>query len=130
MFGRGENPINFVSVADVAALVERVVTDSSTRGQTFAIGGPDELTLTDLARMVAAGEPRHVPRGALRVMAATVGRLRPVVGRQARAALAMDVEDMAFGAELGADPVRARFPGLPATSAADVLVTRAAAVRS
>ena len=40
VFGRGDNPINFVSVDDVAALVERVVVDPSTRGQVFEIGGP------------------------------------------------------------------------------------------
>ena len=122
VFGRGQNPINFVSVLDVAALVERVVTDQSTRGQTLEIGGPGDLTLTELARMVSASagnptEPRHVPRAALHIMAATVGRLRPELGRQARAALAMDRFDMTFDA----DAVRARFPDLPRTSAAQVL---------
>jgi len=77
VFGRGENQINFVSVGDVAALVERVVIDRATRGQTLQIGGPDNLTLDQLARMVApsrdgSAEPRHVPRAVLRVMAATV----------------------------------------------------------
>ncbi|MDT4958620.1 MAG: hypothetical protein QOG22_429 [Pseudonocardiales bacterium] len=129
VFGRGENPINFVSVRDVAALVDHVVTAPETRGQTLQIGGPANLTMTDLARMVIAGrggsrEPRHVPRGALRVMAATVGRLRPELGRQARAALAMDRYDMTFDAELGADAVRTRFADLPRTSPAAVLQNR------
>lgn len=122
VFGAGQNPVNFVSVIDVAALVRRVVTDSATRGQTLEIGGPEDLTLTALARMVSAGsgeptEPRHVPRAALHVMAATVGRVRPELGRQARAALAMDTSDMTFRT----DSVRARFPELPCTSAAQVL---------
>lgn len=126
VFGRGRNPINFVSVRDVAALVERVVTDPQMRGQTVEIGGPDNLTMIALARMVVASrggsrEPRHVPRAALHVMAATVGRLRPELGRQARAALAMDRYDMTFDADLGADALRARFADLPCTSAADVL---------
>jgi uncharacterized protein YbjT (DUF2867 family) len=115
VFGRGQNPINFVSVGEVAALVERVVTDRATRGQTLEIGGPDNLTLTELAAMVAkdrgsAKNPRHLPRPALHVMAATVGRLRPELGRQARAALAMDSCDMAFDAE----PAYARSARLPA----------------
>ncbi len=54
VFGRGQNPINFVSVRDVAALVEQVVTDPATRGQTLQLGGPDNLTLDQLAGMVAA----------------------------------------------------------------------------
>jgi uncharacterized protein YbjT (DUF2867 family) len=123
VFGRGQNPINFVSVRDVAALVERAVTDPSTRGETLEIGGPDNLTLDQFARMVAANRgdgaatPRHVPRAALHAMAAIVGRVRPELGRQARAALAMDCHDMSF--DSGA--VRTRFADLPCTSAADLL---------
>lgn len=122
VFGRGQNPINFVSVRDVAALVERVVTDQTTRGQTLEIGGPDNLTLDQLAWMVAGNRahrtsPRHVPRAALHIMAATVGRIRPELGRQARAAIAMDRNDMTY---VG-DAVRIRFPDLPCTSAGDLL---------
>lgn len=122
VFGRGRNPINFVSVRDVAALVDRVIADPATRGQAFEIGGPDDLTLDRLAGMVSAhrggpAPPRHVPRSALRAMAATVGRLRPELGRQARAALVMDHDDMTFNG----DAARARFPDLPCTSAAELL---------
>jgi uncharacterized protein YbjT (DUF2867 family) len=124
VFGRGQNPINFVSVRDVAALVERVTMDQTTRGQMLEIGGPDNLTLDDLARMVVAHfdgsqRPRHVPPAALRTMAATVGLLRPELRRQARAALAMDQSDMAFSA--GDNDARARFPDLPCTSPAEAL---------
>jgi uncharacterized protein YbjT (DUF2867 family) len=109
VFGRGHNPINFVSVIDVADLVDRVVNDPSTRGQTLEIGGPQNVTLDELARDVAAtldhpGKPRHVPRAALHVMAATVGRLRPELGRQARAALAMDRVDMTFDLDASRRP--------------------------
>lgn len=122
VFGSGANPINFVSVVDVAALVERVLTDSSTRGETIEIGGPDNVTLTDLARRVQAadgrdGEPRKIPRPALHLMANTVGRFRPQLGRQARAALAMDSGNYAFDATA----TRSRFPGLPCTSLEELL---------
>jgi NADH dehydrogenase len=122
VFGRGRNPVNFVSVRDVAALIERVVTDQEPHSRTLEIGGPDTLTLTALARMVAASrggsrEPRHVPRPALHVMAA-VGRLRPGLGRQARAALAMDLYDMTFRASPNA---RHTFTSLPCTSVAELL---------
>jgi len=124
VFGRGQNPINFVSVRDVAALVERVTMDQATRGQTLEIGGPENLTFDELARMVVAHRggshgPRHIPRAALHAMAATVGRLRPELGRQARAALAMDRSDMTFSA--GVNGVRARFPDLPCSSPAEAL---------
>src|SRR4051812_49096633 len=65
VFGRGENPINFVSVADVAALVERAVTDRATRGQILEIGGPENVTFNQLAQALQTaagrpGAPRHV----------------------------------------------------------------------
>jgi len=124
VFGRGQNPINFVSVRDVAALVERVALDQTTRGQTLEIGGPENLTFDELARMVIAlrggsDGPRHIPRAALQAMVATVGRLRPELGRQARAALVMDQSDMTFPP--GVNGTRARFPDLPCTSPAEAL---------
>lgn len=122
VFGRGENRINFVSVRDVAALVELAVTDRATRGEILEIGGPENLTFNDLARAVQAaatrnGSLRHVPPAMLHVMAATLGRLKPEFGRQAHAALAMDREDLEFDAT----PIHRRFPELPVTSPAEVL---------
>jgi uncharacterized protein YbjT (DUF2867 family) len=101
VFGHGNNPINFVSVNDVADVVEHAIIDPTTRGRTLQIGGPDNLTFNQLAAEVqaAAGRtrpPRHIPPAALRLMARTVGRLRPELGRQARAALAMDRLDLTF----------------------------------
>ena len=117
VFGKGENPINFVSVIDVAALVERAVTDPSTRGRTLEIGGPQNLTLNEVALAVqaAAGRtspPRHVPRVLLRLAAQTVGRVNPMVGRQVRAAHAMD------SADLSSEPtaIRQAFPEVPTTT--------------
>ncbi len=123
VFGRGRNPINFVSVGDVAVLVERVTLDPATRGQTLEIGGPVDLTMNELARMVVAhrggSDPRHIPRAALHAMAATIGRLRPELGRQARAALAMDRSDLTFSG--GVNDARARYPDLPCTAPAEAL---------
>lgn len=100
VFGRGDNPINFVQVDDVAFLVERAVTDPTTRGSTLQVGGAD-LTLNELAATIQADagrsdRPRHVPPTALRVLAHTVGHLRPELGRQARAALLMDRIDLTY----------------------------------
>jgi uncharacterized protein YbjT (DUF2867 family) len=126
VFGRGENPINFVSAADVAALAERAVVDPATRGKILEIGGPDDLTFNDLAQAVqaAAGRakpPRHVPEPMLRAMANTIGRVKPQIGRQARAALAMDREDLTFDA----GPIHRLYADLPCTPLTDVLASRA-----
>jgi NADH dehydrogenase len=122
VFGRGRNPINFVSVVDVAALLTRLVLDPSLRGRTIEIGGPRDLVLDDLALLVAdrlrqPAATRHLPRGAMHALAGTVGRMRPAVGRQLRTAMAMDVDDLRFtGTRSG--PV---FDGLLSTDVVSVL---------
>lgn len=125
VFGRGDNLISFVCAADVAALLELVVTDSSTRGKTLQIGGVQNLTLNQLAAGVqkAAGrsaEPRHVPRTALRSMAVVLRPFKPELARQARAAMVMDSTDLV----LNASTLHEAFPGLPSTTLADLLSGR------
>ncbi|HLX51241.1 MAG TPA: SDR family oxidoreductase [Streptosporangiaceae bacterium] len=116
VFGHGNNPVNFVSVTDVAALVEHALTHPATRGRILEIGGPDNLTLNQLAAAIqaAAGRtstPRHLPTLALRLMAATAGRVKPGLGRQARAALHMDQADLTHDTA----GIRQAYPGLPCT---------------
>jgi uncharacterized protein YbjT (DUF2867 family) len=116
VFGRGDNPINFVSVTDVAALAEHAVTDPATRGHILQIGGPDNLTFNQLATAIqaAAGRtsaPRHVPPLALRLMTQTAGRLKPELGRQARAALLMD----RIRLDHDAGAARQTYPDIPLT---------------
>ena len=125
IFGRGINPINFVSVSDVAALVERVVVDSSARGETFEIGGPKNVSFNELAASLqrAAGRtapPRHIPRPMLRLLAAVLGPVWPNRARQMRAAIAMDTMDLTFAPT----DLHRRFPELPVTSLADILTHR------
>ncbi|MEO5678258.1 MAG: SDR family oxidoreductase [Acidimicrobiales bacterium] len=122
VFGRGDNPINFVSVIDVAALVTLAITDTATRGDTLGIGGPDDLTFNRLAQAVQSadgrtGTPRHVPPAMLRLAAATIGRLKPQIRRQTLAAVAMDTTKLSFDATA----TRARYPDLPCTSLTDLL---------
>jgi uncharacterized protein YbjT (DUF2867 family) len=116
VFGHGNNPVNFVSVTDVAALVEHALTHPATRGRILEIGGPDNLTLNQLAAAIqaAAGRtstPRHLPTLALRLMAATAGRVKPGLGRQARAALHMDQANLTHDTA----GIRQAYPGLPCT---------------
>jgi len=117
VFGRGDNPVNFVSATDVAALAELAVTSPGLRGQVLELGGPDNLTLNQVATLVeeatgCRGAVRHVPRPALRAMACLAIPIRPALARQARAALAMDTLDLTFDPA----PARRSFPGLPDTS--------------
>ena len=117
VFGRGDNPVNFVSAADLAALVSQAATGPSLRGQILELGGPDNLTFNEVAVILQEatgrrGAVRHIPRPALQAMAWLTTAVKPALARQARAALAMDTIDMRF------DPAATRraFPGLPNTS--------------
>ena len=116
MFGRGDNPVNFVSAADVAALTALTVTDPGLRGQVLELGGPDNLTFNQLAALVQEvtgrrGTVRHIARPALQAIAWAAAAIRPALARQARAALAMDTLDMTFDPT----PTRQAFPDLPDT---------------
>jgi uncharacterized protein YbjT (DUF2867 family) len=122
VFGSGNNPINFVSVIDVAAVVSQVVADRSKRGVSLEIAGPENLTFNELAGLVqrSAGRtaaPRHVPRPMLRGAAQTVGRFKPAFGRQVRAALVMDSADFAFDQAATTEA----YTDLPKTTAASLL---------
>lgn len=121
VFGRGDNPISWVSVEDVAELAAFAVQAPGLRGRVLEICGPEPVTLTRLAELVIAhhgwtGSPRHVPRPVLHALAATAGRISPAMGRRARAALAMDTLPTAHD-----DVLRAEFPELPRTAVSEVL---------
>jgi NADH dehydrogenase len=116
VFGRGDNPINFVSATDVAALLSYAVTSPSLRGQVLQLGGPDNLTFNQFAVILQHatgydGTVRHVPRPVLRMIALTAARLKPALARQAGAALVMDSISMTF--DLAS--ARRALPGLPET---------------
>jgi NADH dehydrogenase len=116
VFGRGDNPVNFVSATDVAALIARAVTDPGLRGQVLELGGPDNLTFNQVAAILQEttgrhAPVRHIPRPALGAMAWLAAGIKPALARQARAALVMDTIDMTFDPA----PARRAFPGLPDT---------------
>jgi len=116
VFGRGDDPVNFVSATDVTALVSHAATSPSLRGQIRELGGPGNLTFNQVAAIVQEttgrrGTVRHIPRAALHTMAIATARLKPALARQARAALAMDTTDMTFDAV----PTRRALPYLPNT---------------
>jgi uncharacterized protein YbjT (DUF2867 family) len=103
VFGPGTNPINFVSVRDVAAVVALAVSgrDATLSNAIVEIGGPENLSFVTIAeRLVeASGKPgriKHIPLAVLRVMATLARPFSPGFARQARAAVVMNTRDMTF----------------------------------
>jgi uncharacterized protein YbjT (DUF2867 family) len=123
VFGRGTNPINFVSARDVAALVTRTITDATLRNQAIEVPGPDNLTMVEFAHLLGAAKVRHIPRVALRILSKAAEPVAPVLARQAAAGLVMDTTVMT------ADPaaLRRRFPDIPWHRPADVVGPRGSA---
>ena len=122
VFGRGDNPINFVSAADVAALLDLAVVDENLRGQVIELGGTENISFNQLATMIQqaggrSGAVRHIPRAMLRAIATLMRPFNPGLARHARAAIVMDTRDMAFDAL----PTRRAFPDLPNTDLAGAL---------
>jgi uncharacterized protein YbjT (DUF2867 family) len=122
VFGRGNNPINFVSADDVAALLELVVVDSTLRGRVIELGGPDNMTFNQIATMLQQISGRsapviHVPRFALQVMAVLMKLVNPEFARQAKAAATMDAADMTFDSS----ETRQAFATIPTTDIATAI---------
>jgi NADH dehydrogenase len=121
VLGPGRNPINFVSVEDVADYVCLAAAGDHRIGDHLSVGGPENLGFTDIADHLLARTPggartRHVPLTALRAMAVLARPVRPALARQARAAVVMNTTDMTFDAT----PLRHRFPELRTTALADL----------
>jgi uncharacterized protein YbjT (DUF2867 family) len=99
VFGPGKNPVNFVSIRDVAAVVARLAGDPAGPDEVVDLAGPENLGFAAFAdRLIAArGQPakiKRIPLGALRVMAVLARPFSPVFARQAHAAVVMNTIDM------------------------------------
>jgi len=121
VLGPGRNPINFVSVDDVAAFVRLAVQADQRIGADVSVGGPQNLGFIEiaahlLARKRRTDRPKQVPLTALKIMSVIARPLRPGLARQAGAAVVMNTTDMTFDAL----PTRNRFPDIPATTLAEV----------
>jgi len=122
VFGRGENPINFVSADDVAGFVHLAVVDQAMRGVSVDAGGPQNLTMSQVVETFQAvtgarGKVSHVPLPMLRVMSSVMKPFNPTMAGLARASVVMDTRDMT----LDASETRARYPSVVMTRLADVV---------
>ncbi len=98
IFGRGKNPINFVSVDDVARFVLIGLENAAARGQTIDVGGPENLTLVQVAEtfervLGRTARKRHVPLTIMRAMARLARPFNPFLSRQIAAGVQMDTTD-------------------------------------
>jgi NADH dehydrogenase len=122
VFGRGANPINWVSAWDVARFADLAAVDPALRGRVIEVGGPENLTMTEFARAFqretgANGRIGHIPRPLMRLGSALARPINPAMARQIQAGLIMDTQPQAFDASA----TRRDYPSIPVTSLAAVV---------
>jgi uncharacterized protein YbjT (DUF2867 family) len=121
VFGRGNNPINFVSADDVARYVELTVVEGPC-GDLVEIGGPENLTMNQFAGTFEVmtgkeGKKGHVPLPMMRLMAVLMRPVNPMLARQVQAGVVMDTHDMTFDRP----EANSRRASVPLTSLAEVV---------
>ncbi|HET8905666.1 MAG TPA: SDR family oxidoreductase [Ktedonobacterales bacterium] len=99
VFGTGTNPINFVSVDDVASIAVRAIEDRQALGKIVEVGGPENMSQMHFVRAIqqATGRSvkiRHIPLPMMRIMRVATQRINPVFSRMTLAGIIMDTEDM------------------------------------
>ncbi|HEV2235129.1 MAG TPA: SDR family oxidoreductase [Ktedonobacterales bacterium] len=111
IFGRGTNPVNFVSVEDVAHLALLSLDDAEAHGRVIEIGGPENLTLEQVVALFErvsgrSAQQSHVPLPMMRVMAVVLRAFNPALARMIELGILMDTADNTF------DPAETltRFP--------------------
>jgi NADH dehydrogenase len=101
IFGRGNNPINFVAVEDVARFVCIAFDDPHALNRVIEVGGPENLTMNQVAEIFerASGreaKKRHVPLTMMRVMSILMQPVNPALSRQIRAGIYMDTANLRY----------------------------------
>ena len=101
VFGRGRNPINWVSAADVSEFVALAILDPSMRAEVIEVGGPENLTMTafvDIFRkqIGSSGNVGHIPPVAMRLMAVVMSLANPGMARQIQMGIVMDTRPQGF----------------------------------
>ena len=101
IFGRGNNPVNFVAVEDVARFVCIALEDSRARNQVIEVGGPENMTLNQVAETFERtsgrqAKKRHVPLPMMRAMSILMQPVNPALSRQIRAGIYMDTANLCY----------------------------------
>lgn len=122
IFGRGKNPMNFVSVDDVARFIELAVTDPAMCGTIVEVGGPENLTLEQFVQTFEKaigkrGMVSHIPLALMRLMFVLMRLINPTIARQIQAGIAMDTFDFTM------DPAETyrHYPSITPTRLAEIV---------
>jgi uncharacterized protein YbjT (DUF2867 family) len=101
LFGKGENPRNFVAAADVAHFAVLMLLKPEASGSVLEIGGPENLTnmqVVALYEKIAGRQAKvsHVPLGMLRVMSPLLRPFHAGLSQIMKASILFDTAEQTF----------------------------------
>lgn len=101
LFGRGENPRNFVAAQDVAQFAVMALTLPQMAGEIIEIGGPENWTNMEVVRLYERlsgkqAKVSHVPLAMLRLMAPVVRPFHPGLSQVMASSIWFDTTDQTF----------------------------------
>ncbi len=101
IFGDGTNPINFVSVKDVARFVLLALQKDELRNRSIDVGGPENLTMAEVVHIFASvsgrsAKEKHVPVPVLRLMSYILWPFSSLAHRMLAAGIMMSTSDQTF----------------------------------
>ncbi len=101
LFGKGNNPRNFVAAGDVARFVKIALDDPRAAGQVIEVGGPENWTNMQVVHLYEKVTGRkakvsHVPLGVLRVMSGLIRPFHPGLSQVMKSSILFDTTDQTF----------------------------------
>jgi NADH dehydrogenase len=122
IFGRGDNPINFVSVYDIAQFVELAVTDPAMQGVMVEVGGPENITMRQVVQTFETVSGKHstmnsVPLPVMRLLTVLMRPVKPALASQIQAGIVMDTLKNSFDST----ETSRRYPSIALTNWAGVV---------
>ncbi len=101
LFGKGQNPRNFVAADDVAQFAVMALENGELNDRVIDIGGPEELTNMEVVRVYERLTDRsvkvsHVPLGALKVMYQLLRSFHPGLSQIMQSSICADTTDCTF----------------------------------
>jgi len=101
IFGKGENPANFVAAADVAALIKIVLENPSAQNRLIEFGGPDNMSKNEIAKLYGQlaninVKYTHLGQGFLKVLSNIIKPIHPGIARVMAVSVVTDEIDQTY----------------------------------
>ena len=103
VFGKGQNPRNFVAAEDVAKAINGALQLPALRGQSIDIGGPENLTTNQVVETFEKvsgkkAKVSHIPLPVVKAMSRAIQPVHPGISRIMKLGIVSETTDQTFDA--------------------------------